>query len=398
MVSVVLGGACGESSFVVDSLPIAVDYTSGVPIALVRTPELGDELRPVVIDTGSPLTLVDAPRDGLERVPATLEIFRPTPLGGSAPVPRARFLGAALLLAPVGEAGDGATAIDGVLGGDLMSRAAVRFDPARGEIRLLPDFAGSAEDHENDCRALFGGGARGGGKVELETGVVFEYPATRLVVPACLAPPLLACASGSPPAGGCEPGTDAALVIATGTFPSVLSRAAWKRATGQSDADIDLLPQAALHLPGTRAVEMHPRGVLPGIALVDDEREQLGPCGELDRARACDVTGSCAPVGVGSSAAAASIELVVGLPVAILPDTHPVLQGLRNELRPAIADVDGLLGMSALSTLVVDVDYPAARIIAECADDFDPACLQRPRATSARRAELTVRGCLPPAP
>jgi hypothetical protein len=156
-----------------------------------------------------------------------------------------------------------------------------------------------------------------------------------------------------------------------------------------------------LYLPGRQIQgEMHPVGTLPGIALVGDERGQAGPCAELACARLCETmdeqTQRCPCTGDDTEASAASVEIAAGLPVVILPDTHPLLQALRNELRPALADVDGLLGMSALTRLVVSVDYGQGAVVAKCSDPSDPECLVRPRGISTeRRNELKSLGCLP---
>jgi len=397
--------ACsGDTGVTIDPLPIPVDLTSGAPIVSVRAPELDGMLRRVVVDTGSPISFLDAPRDAdLARVPVTIEVFRPTP-----EVVRARIADVDLVLAAAGGAPDGSP-VAGVLGGDVLSRlAAVRFDPARGEVRFLPDLAGESADHEDDCEAILFSGRQGGGRYELEPGVTFGYSATRLVVHTCFAPRPVECDGTTPPAGCDTPRADGLLVVATGAGPSVIGRSAWKRATGQADTDIDALPQAPLYLPGRQLQgELHPSGVLPGIALVGDQRDDRGPCAELACARFCDARGTCAcgPTesfelcgcdGPDTDATSASVELATGVPVIILPDTHPLLQALRNELRPEFADVDGLLGMSALTKLVLGVDYGKGWVAARCADGADPECLIRPRAlTQDRREELTGRGCLP---
>jgi hypothetical protein len=78
--------------------------------------------------------------------------------------------------------------------------------------------------------------------------------------------------------------------------------------------------------------------------------------------------------------------------VAIIADTHPLIQGLRAELRPDVGEVDGLLGMDVLRSLEVDLDYPNERIILRCADPTDARCLVRPRVGDlTRRRQLS--GC-----
>jgi hypothetical protein len=409
LLAVGLAACSGDDGVTIDPLPVPVDFSTGAPVALLRTPALDDTLRPVVVDTGSPLSFVDAPRGTLPlaRVSTTVEVFRATP-----PVPRARLEESALLLGPSGGAPDG-SAVAGVLGGDLLGRlAAVRFDPANAELRFLPNLAGSSSDRENDCEAVFFTGRRGGGSFQLSPGVTYGYPATRMVVHTCLAPrdpscdatlPLECTGGTATPTDTCAtPRADSLLVVATGAGPSVLSRSAYLRATGLGEADLDALPTAPLYLPGRQIQgELHPVGSLPGVALVGDEQDDVGACCELACARYCEVhpppDAAClACTGDADDIAASGIELGGSIPVAILPDSHPLLQALRDELRPAIGDVDGLLGMSALMPLVTGIDYGKGWVVGHCNDPADPTCLVRPRVTDAeRRLELTTLGCLP---
>ena len=76
--------------------------------------------------------------------------------------------------------------------------------------------------------------------------------------------------------------------------------------------------------------------------------------------------------------AAVDLEPDGGIRVAVLPDAHPLLQSLREELRPGLAEADGLLGLDALHGLKLDLDYPGSRMLIECAadggDGVRPAC------------------------
>jgi len=83
------------------------------------------------------------------------------------------------------------------------------------------------------------------------------------------------------------------------------------------------------------------------------------------------------------------LELVPPAPieVVVVPDTSPVLQALRAELRPARPEIDGILGIDALGGAVLDVDYPHNRVLMRCvppaatcvADPAaPPACAVRP--------------------
>ena len=54
---------------------------------------------------------------------------------------------------------------------------------------------------------------------------------------------------------------------------------------------------------------------------------------------------------------AAYLELGGHIPVAIIADTEPFLQGLRFDIRPEGPDLDGLIGAGALGRARVEVDY-----------------------------------------
>jgi hypothetical protein len=66
------------------------------------------------------------------------------------------------------------------------------------------------------------------------------------------------------------------------------------------------------------------------------------------------------------------------IPVAIIADTHPLIQGVRAELRPDVAEIDGFIGMSTLRDLAIDIDYPNSRLIFRCLDGTEDTCLTRP--------------------
>ena len=79
-----------------------------------------------------------------------------------------------------------------------------------------------------------------------------------------------------------------------------------------------------------------------------------------------------------------------GIDVFVVPDANPTLQALRTELRPNQAEVDGVLGTSALLTAEIDVDYPHNRMLARCTGD---GCITRPQFTESTN-RTQVRGCL----
>src|SRR5262249_10867458 len=197
------------------------------------------------------------------------------------------------------------------------------------------------------------------------------YQPTRIALPACVGD---AADVGTGPSG-----KDALFVVATGIGPTVLGRGAWKRITGASDADIDALPKTTLYLGGAGGVSVA-QGTLPDLALAAREADDRGPCLELYLSRLLAQAASC-PQAVSDAysmscdcvsqsptcSAGAAVALRRTVDVVILDDTHPLLQSIRNELRPAFAEVDGLLGMKTLASFLADVDYPGGRVILRCA-------------------------------
>jgi hypothetical protein len=172
---------------------------------------------------------------------------------------------------------------------------------------------------------------------------------------------------------------------------------------GLAPGDPCYLVPGTMHFPGTppgtsTAVSL---GTLSWLGVAADEvRDNRGPCQEIAASRIMDLGGcskhelSCGICpcedGAQSCRAGASIEIAGPLQVAVVDDTDPVLQALRDELRPVVADVDGFLGMNALRTCVTDFDYPNSRLVFRCDDDESESCVVRPRLPSlGDRASLT---------
>jgi hypothetical protein len=140
-------------------------------------------------------------------------------------------------------------------------------------------------------------------------------------------------------------------------------------------------------------------GQLAWIAFAADEITGEGPCRELHRSRIMDI-GGCLPGETcplaGDQRAGATVEIAGPIQVAVVADDSPLLQGLRAELAPRLADVDGLLGMNALTSLVTDFDYPGVRVVFRCAAEDSSICVARPRLGSLgdRRTSGVLLPCL----
>lgn len=387
--------ACDTDTYVIDPFPVSVDYSENVPhlkAGVVAIDGLG--FAEAVIDTGSAVSRADGDATNAARVRSQIDLFSATEL-----VPRARFLGGVVLARKLAGVGLSATGTDApllariVIGADLLSQLDTRLDPGHGEAFFFPNLAGDTDVLARECSAVFEIAPAGGGRFALGSGTV-SYARNRLVVGACLDPDMPPATEPVPPATRPRPagaGADALLLIATGTPITVLSRSAYERATGEN---VDALPTSFLFLPGSsgpsEATPVH-LGSLDALAIADQLGKNRGPCAELRASRLMDVGGRvegepsfCASgenrVGSGfGCAAGASMEVAQPLPVAIVEDTDPLLQGLRAELAPEVASIDGLLGMDALLQVVTDLDYPNARVVIRCADGAGAACVVRPR-------------------
>jgi len=407
---------CGDRNYEIDSFPVAVELDAGVPIGLSHTPEVDDITRVVVLDTATPLTILDdgkAPGSDPTRRLVTFTLLSPT-AGGA--VPRARFPSVSSLLGPVGSVGLAGEemAIEGILGADVLQRVAVRVNATNGDLHFFPDIAGNDDLHDTACDAVLATPLRGGGKYVAGNETV-QFLASRLVVSACLAPentPYTLAGDldrGAPIAR--TSGRDALLVVATGVPITVITSSAYLALEGVTP--FDDLPVSRLFLPGgDPAGDEVKLGEITRIALTarGDEENPRGSCMELAVSRLMERCGLTTldvhpPECLADTECAAAGTAEIGqvrvpldamrppdaVRVAIVADTHPLIQGLRAELRPDVGEIDGLLGMDALRSMEVDLDYPGERILLRCADPADARCLVRPRMGDlTRRRELSA--------
>jgi hypothetical protein len=179
-------------------------------------------------------------------------------------------------------------------------------------------------------------------------------------------------------------GIDLTLMVDTGVGPLVLSKTAWDRIKAwlpidpvEIEADDDPLRIA------TWPVEIPTIywSTIPNFALVDLESGAAmdpGPCVELQRARRIERVSVAVANDMTSTActepcdndprepdkaqnSAAYLELTGSplrqIPVAVISDDEPYLQGLRFDVRPEGPELDGVIGAGALGGARVEIDY-----------------------------------------
>jgi hypothetical protein len=329
-----------------------------------------------------------------------------------------------------------AVPVQGVLGGDNLSRLAAGFD-YRGmpTLTLTEQVTTCSCQLADDCQAVFPFSLQGGqltiaginGQNDL-----YSYPATRVLIDACLEPLVDPVSRDLPCAGpqlGATPvppyqttGIDVKVLIATG-FPGFgLASSTYDRLRGAGAAQAALANPVYLQLPDPdddgpdlAGLPVAPvtlgGGQRSAIAMVSREL-YFGPCAQLARSRRQRRTPPIGPVlhpdeagclqvpgsstdpsivgcasqesssdvcndAVASNALAAVIEVEAALPTYVISDTAPIFQSVNTDVGPsANPAVEAIVGTELLQRLVSTIDYPNGRFIARCAVD---QCLTYPR-------------------
>ncbi len=414
-----LAAGCGDSySALLDSFPIALSRApmgGGMPgdgalVAMAAAPGGGTQF-PMLVDTGTPLTLLAGSSTGQPATArADFDLLDPTSTAAM-PIVRASFRSVSLLRLPLQPIGDGSVAPGGILGGDILRRYSVdlRFGAACATAtagatdpplcssmtfwqHLGPDLGFLQDSGYAVLRfSLFGGGevtARGDPDFLGQRGPLVLSP-TRIVLRTCAAPKDFTPDEATPRDMCCKEtdaerlatGVDLALMLDTGVGPLVLSATAWARVKAK-------LAAAPVEAPGGELlVATWPTPIpalwstIPKFAVVDLETggaTDPGPCVELGRARRIEQVSAQIvrdmTAGIGSTActqpcdndprepgkaqnSAAYLEVTGQIPVAVIADDEPYLQGLRFDVRPEGPEVDGLIGAGALGRARLEIDY-----------------------------------------
>ncbi len=343
----------------------------------------GAAVHPAVVDVLSPLTVIDLEGPPPRRSGATITMLAPPVPGAPTVVPRARFSTTALLLHPCATAGacvvgdpEAPTAIGAVIGADTLRHDAIRFEPDTSRMFVLDGVAGDDPARDQACDALVPAPFYGGGTLVVgDTEIPFD--GLRIALDVCLL--------STPPRDRplAVTGTDAAMVLSTGLGISILGEARYEqwRIEHAGPPLADLPPATALLPAGPITGKL---ATIPAIDLTGGGSSSRGACHDgyanrLLSLRNCQPGDECPCGGDPFCAAPSVIELAPPTPieVVVVPDTAPVLQALRAELRPARPEIDGILGMNALAGAVVDVDYPHNRVLLRCVPP-PPGCVAEP--------------------
>ncbi len=331
---------CSDDYFAIDQQPIPVTRaplgdgtTQGALLALAQPPGGGTAFS-MVVDTGSPVTIIGATSPGsgtLTIAQRGFDLLDATWPAMQKPV-RARFRDLGLFSLQLGPVGSAATVPGGVLGGDLMRAFSMelRFDQRCGGADAAATDAGATDagaaagapgcssvtfwSHQGATLGFledagyavvrftpFGGGETTAnsepGFLGLQAPVTI--PATRVVMRACAAPaaftptvePATCCKRGDEITNAT--GVDLSLLLATGVGPMVLSQSAWNRVAAQMPA-VPAMSSAPLLVATWPTPIAATWTTLPRYALVDGfdppSTGDEGPCVDLGRSRRIEWT------------------------------------------------------------------------------------------------------------
>lgn len=396
-----------------DPYPIDITLDTGA-VRLFTRESFG--AKDSVVDVLAPFSIVDT---GSSSQPISvrsrsLYLLSESPTAGGEPIARARVSGPVVDMHPCdGDAicelgGQGAAQPVAVtIGADLLAGDALRLSLAERQLMLLPDIAGSDAERGRVCDAVFPAPFRGGGTLIIG-GTELPFGGRRIAIPTCATPaPLLD--EPSEPGIPRRRGVDLLLVMSTGVGITLLSESAYERYRSYTGGEpLTALPAGSVTLLS---------GVIEGrttsistLALVGKSTER-GACGDVyahrfltpDKEEAdCLPSEAGCPCERRPCGAPAIVELPTATDVLVIPDSTPLLEGLRVELHPDEAEVDGVLGTEVLRRMTLDIDYPNNRVLMRCSAGAadDATCVARPEVANSIEDDQRCRSveCLPDLP
>lgn len=237
-------------------------------------------------------------------------------------------------------------------------------------------------------------------------------------------------------------GVNVRLLISTALPGLLLSQTAYARLRGDAAAQQLLASPTTkqIQFPGYTKTDAWPvtlgaqgGGLVSALAVLSTERF-LDPCGELARSRRqrssltscagdtpscqraaclvnleegaarpeqrCGYSGQNTPLACDDhfSPVASVVEMDGPLEAMVVPDDDDILQALNGDLHDGSAAIDGIMGVSVLSRLQVNIDGPGNRVIAHCRCQAGVGCRTYPRYTDSDADDCQFNSpniCLP---
>jgi hypothetical protein len=390
---------CSEPCCLYDSRPIALQRAGqGELLAQVRID--GADPSPALLDTGTPVTLWNAPLTGQPPPVRRRDIQL---LGATAGAPtRAVLRGFMTVAAPLATLPGDPSGIKPValLGGDLLSSFSIEIGFRAPELVIWPEQRATDGFLSAAGYAVLHIGRSGGGELEskapregLGPAGPYQYAPSLLVLRACgaaapfdRAQPLPSRCCGDD-LRTLSTGVNLSLLLGTGIGPVVLSRSAWNRMAARLDSRPTMTSAPLVVATADQPIAAQ-WTTLPRLNLMDREADPAvdpGPCVELARARRLELVAAsqasnpdhalCAlpcdqdpRTDHRAQNSAGYLELAGDLPVAVIDDGEPLLQTLSAEVHPAEPQIDGIVGADALRSARVELDYKSqpSRVIFSC--------------------------------
>lgn len=420
------GGGGGTSEIIEFCTPIMTDVSMPPEACTVLMPgdlpPLASQVSRFLLATEVPITTVDvatfaaATGDSTDNLSlrfasdTVLAVVDAISMAADDPVVgRALFSGFSFLVQPIPALGPGGGTrqYEGLLGGDLLRRYAVRIcyepdpqcvlpwvDPQQrfSTITFIQEVSDSDRELSADGFSVIRFGLAGGGTMVLNDKAV-NFGATRVPVGACLGarpfdPLQFYPAELDPPDATAIPvsnmeqlhelipesGASLFLLVATGTFPLILGRGAFERLLSRSESPPATTPSSFFLMEGEVEAD---RTEIPWLALTGNASSDLSPCGELARRRRIawirywgmdQKDGTWRLDEKGASVARISSPIAT----YVIEDTTDLFQGIRFEMTPGSPQIDGMVGHDFLKHYEMVLDYPEGRLIMRCASCFQP--------------------------
>ena len=390
-----------DASSSVPHVGVVLDYES-----VQDAPDSSSEVvRDFAVATESPLTVIPGDAAYTSHSLVVVDRYSSSKVAARLVFPEISLLSDPHLQSLLPFAGSGP---DGILGGDVLRRFAVRFHyaadpqctfdwtpgtywPSVTFLREVPD-----SDHALglDGFAVVHFTLAGGGNMVLSNRE-YALGATRVGIWLCINPDHFDPASPPEPVNGHFPvsGVDAYGLVATGSQSLVTTSGLAELITSDASVTREDVEITAMNetLQGYR---LHG---LTRVAIVGNVSEDLSPCAELAKRRGreyerhnpgvhrypADLEGPVAPaviVEVGDASPAGELDTVA------VPDNSVFWTSLWAETSPQVPMYDVLVGGAVLRYLEFVIDYPQRRFIARCTDytpedhgvcpEDAPCCLQ----------------------